>query len=69
MGTETTIAMLRNLMGHVENGTDTVITLFQDDATGVYIIRSTCNGKTLWSEYADTFEKAIKLAYDAHRSE
>jgi len=66
MGNETTIGMLRNLMGHIENGTDVVITLSQDDATGVYVVRCSIHGKTLWTEYADKFDKAIEVAYAAH---
>jgi hypothetical protein len=48
---------LRKLLGYVEDGSDTVVKLCQDDATGDYIVQvGKCN------YYAQSFVAALDLA-------
>lgn len=48
---------LRNLLGYVENGSDTVVTIFQDDATKDFIVKV---GKCTY--YATTLGEALDEA-------
>lgn len=59
---------LRDLMGYVQNGTDGIITLFQDDATLTYWVTHRTAGKKEhdWQEHAASLEQAIRNAYDKH---
>lgn len=60
--------MLTELMGYVQNGTDGILTLFQDDATLSYWVSHRTVGKTNhdWQEYGKSFEQAIKTAFEKH---
>lgn len=60
--------MLTELMGYVQNGTDGILTLFQDDATLSYWVSHRTAGKTThdWQEYGNSFEQAIKTAFEKH---
>jgi len=55
---------LRNLMGYVENGTESVVKIFQDEATKDYVVK--VRG---YSYYDRVFSKAIDQAYEAHKQE
>lgn len=59
---------LRDLMGHVENGTDGIITLFQDDATLSYWVSHRTSGRKEndWQEYGRSLEQAIRNAFEKH---
>lgn len=60
--------MLTELMGHVENGTDGIITLFQDDATLSYWVSHRTSGRKEndWQEYGRSLEQAIRNAFEKH---
>jgi len=59
---------LRDLMGYVENGTDGIIVLFQDDATRTYWVNHRVVGRVEydWQEYAVSLEQAIRNAFEKH---
>ena len=61
-----TLDKLRDLMGYVENGSDTVITLYQADATMTYLVSSQYGGVRHWSEWGNSFEEAVRKAWDLH---
>lgn len=52
---------LHGLIGYVENGTDTSIHIYHDDATRTVHID---NNK--WHEYGDTLEQVVEAAYQQH---
>lgn len=60
--------MLTELMGYVQNGTDGIISLFQDDATLSYWVSHRTAGKLNpdWQEHGRSFEQAIKTAFEKH---
>lgn len=62
----TAFTKLRELLGYVENGTDTTVALFQDDATHNYIVKigHIKNGKHY---YGDSLELAIEAAHKANQ--
>ena len=51
-------------MGYVENGTESVVKIFQDEATKDYVVK--VRG---YSYYDRVFSKAIDQAYEAHKQE
>lgn len=55
---------LRDLMGYVQNASDTVVTLFQDDATRSYFVK-VGQGNQEKSYFGETLEEAIDKAYEA----
>lgn len=59
---------LRDLMGYVENGTDGIIVLSQDDATRTYWVSHRVVGRVEydWQEYAVSLEQAIRNAFEKH---
>lgn len=57
----TSLQQLRELCGHVENGTDTKVTIFQDDATKSWYVRV---GNV--NNYAETLPLAVQKAYTKH---
>lgn len=63
--------MLAGLMGHVENGTDGIITLFQDDATLSHWVSHRTSGRKEndWQEYGRSLEQAIRNAFEKHGGE
>jgi hypothetical protein len=63
--------MLTELMGYVQNGTDGIITLSQDDATLTHWVSHRTAGKTNydWQEYGPSLQAAIKLAHEKHGGE
>lgn len=62
---------LERLMGYVQNGTDGIISLFQDDATMDYGISHRNPGKTTndWAVYGRSLVRAINRAYDEHKDD
>lgn len=62
---------LERLMGYVQNGTDGIISLFQDDATMDYGISHRAPGKTTndWTAYGRSLAGAINKAYDEHKDD
>lgn len=59
----TIIQKLHGLIGYVQNGTDTVIRIYQDDATKMYSIVAGYNSFTKWEVTAASLEAAIDKAY------
>lgn len=57
--------MIRNLMGYIENGTDTSITLFQDDATRWFTV-AIGRSHERKGESAPSLEAAIRKMYDKY---
>ena len=57
---------LHDLMGYVLNGSEGVISLYQDDATKTYHIERTVMGKKIWSEYGDSLSEVINKAWEKH---
>lgn len=55
---------LRNLMGYVENGTETVVKIFQDEATKDYFVK--LRGE---SYHGRTLSIALENAYNVHKQE
>ena len=53
-------SMLRELCGYVENGTDTVVKIYQDDATRTFTVLV---GKQRFWGYSP--EEAVQKAYEA----
>lgn len=62
---------LERLMGYVQNGTDGIISLFQDDATMDYGISHRAPGKTTndWAVHGKSLAGAINKAYDEHKDD
>jgi hypothetical protein len=60
---------IRNLMGYVQNGSDTVLRIFQDDATMTYHIKAGNVSKTTWEEYDQSFEGVIEKAFKNYGDE
>lgn len=62
---------LERLMGYVQNGTDGIVSLFQDDATMDYGISHRAPGKTTndWTAYGKSLTGAINKAYDEHKDD
>lgn len=62
---------LECLMGYVQNGTDGIVSLFQDDATMDYGISHRAPGKTTndWTAYGKSLTGAISKAYDEHKDD
>lgn len=58
-----TLKSLRELMGYVQNGSDTTVSLFQDDATRDYILR--VGKKRYWGH---SLENVIEKAFEAEGS-
>lgn len=54
---------LREMLGYVQNGSDTTIIISQDDATGSYIVRVGQYERTRRSYYADSLEEAFEKAF------
>lgn len=54
---------LRELMGYVQNGSHTKITISQDDATGSYIVRVGNYGINQQYYIADSLEEAFEKAF------
>lgn len=50
--------MIVELMGHVENGTDRIVVIFQDDATKDYFVKVNS-----FSYFASTLSLALLQAY------
>lgn len=57
--------MTRNLMGYIENGTDTSVTLFQDDATRWFTV-AIGRSHERKGESAPSLEAAIRKMYDKY---
>lgn len=57
--------MIRNLMGYVENGTDTSVTLFQDDATRWFTV-AIGRSHERKGESAPSLEASIRKMYDKY---
>lgn len=57
--------MIRNLMGYIENGTDTSVTLFQDDATRWFTV-AVGRSHERKGESAPSLEAAIRKMYDKY---
>lgn len=57
----------RTCCGFVENGTDEIVTIFQDDATREWVLRVGQDNPTLQTKarfyHATTFRDVIKFAY------
>lgn len=62
---------LERLMGYVQNGTDGIVSLFQDDATMNYGISHRTPGKTHndWVMFGTSLNKAISAAYENHKDD
>lgn len=62
---------LERLMGYVQNGTDGIVSLFQDDATMDYGISHRAPGKTTndWTAYGKSLTGAINKAYNEHKDD
>lgn len=61
---------LRQLMGHVENSSEQVVTLSQDDATRTYVLglrgyAAHAEGQRSRNYYGDSLHAAIQAAIDA----
>jgi hypothetical protein len=56
------LAQLRRLCGYVEDGSNTVVTISQDDATRTWCVRTGHALGTQRDYYGDTFEAAIDAA-------
>lgn len=62
----TIIQKLHGLIGYVQNGSDTVIRIFQDDVTKMYSIMAGYNSFTKWEVTAASLEAVIDKAYKEH---
>lgn len=62
---------LERLMGYVQNGTDGIVSLFQDDATMDYNISRHTSGKTrrCWTVSGTSLTGAINKACDEHKDD
>lgn len=62
-GEPTIIQKLHGLIGYVQNGTDTIIRIFQDDTTKMYHIKHDQSKYSKWEVTAASLEAAIDKAY------
>ena len=53
---------LRDILGHVENGTDSVVSIFQDDATREWVVKVSSKGY-----YGPTFADALDAAIEGEK--
>ena len=62
---------LERLMGYVQNGTDGIINLYQDDATMDYGVSHRTSGKTTydWAVFDKSLVGAIDKAYNEHKDD
>ena len=62
---------LERLMGYVQNGTDGIISLFQDDVTMSYGIGRRTYGKTrnVWTVSGTSLAAALNEAYNEHKDD
>lgn len=62
---------LERLMGYVQNGTDGIINLYQDDATMDYGVSHRTSGKTTydWAVFDKSLTGAINKAYNEHKDD
>lgn len=65
------VKKLARLMGYVQNGTDGIITLYQDDADMDYCVshRAACSENPGWTVFDKTLMGAINKAYDEHKDD
>lgn len=64
------LKQLRQLLGYVEDGSDTVLSLFQDDATRSYCLNLKIAGRDVHSSYSsDSMVGAIQAAHKGEVSE
>ena len=65
------VKKLERLMGYVQNGTDGIISMFQDDATMDYGIGRYTPGKITndWAVRGKSLTGAINKAYDQHKDD
>lgn len=59
----TIIQKLHGLIGYVQNGTDTIIRIFQDDTTKMYHIKHDQSKYSKWEVTAASLEAVIDKAY------
>lgn len=64
----TPFEMLQRLTGNIENGTDGILTIFQDDSTKDWCIkfRFPYSDKDAWEEWDNTFKNVIFKAFQKH---
>lgn len=62
---------LERLMGYVQNGTDGIVSLFQDDATMDYGMNHRAPGKTTndWAVHDKSLARVIDKAYNEHKDD
>ena len=61
---------LNALKGYVQNGTDVVVSFFEDEATNdVFIVGKDIFDKIIWSAHAKTLEEAINKAYEENKQD
>ena len=60
---------LRRLCGYVEDGSSTVVSIFQDDATRMWHIKIKFNHMTTKSYYNESFTGVINEAWEANKPE
>lgn len=62
---------LERLMGYVQNGTDGIVSLFQDDVTKDYNISRHTSGKTRrsWTVSGASLTGAVNKAYNEHKDD
>lgn len=62
---------LERLMGYVQNGTDGIISLFQDDATMNYGISHRAPGRTHndWVVFGTSLANTLNVAYGNHKDD
>lgn len=62
---------LERLMGYVQNGTDGIINLYQDDATMDYRInrRTPSTNRRVWTVSGASLTAAIDKAYNEHKDD
>lgn len=62
---------LERLMGYVQNGTDGIINLYQDDATMDYGVSHRTSGKTAydWAVFDKSLAGVINKAYNEHKDD
>lgn len=65
------VKKLALLMGYVQNGTDGIITLYQDDADMDYCVshRAACSENPSWTVFDKTLMGAINKAYGQHKDD
>lgn len=61
---------LNALKGYVQNGTDIIVSFFEDEATNdVFIVGKDIFDKRIWSAHAKTLEEAINKAYEENKQD